>query len=174
MDVQHQSRYQLIPPKSTFSQGQKRHYEVLHMFGGSAHCESNAIVYAEAYIVIDPNTVFVFDAQAVFVFNTQAIIFAHSYTAFFHDCFFNSRLEPISVPYVKTTPAYYFESSGTKNTFQACSALCKADSKCLSFGYGEANCMLFDVTAIDNTNYNPMSPYTFYDAACPAELPGPS
>ncbi|KAI4653528.1 hypothetical protein J4E93_001294 [Alternaria ventricosa] len=75
------------------------------------------------------------------------------------------------VAYVKTTPAYYFESSGTKNTFQACSALCKADSKCLSFGYGEANCMLFDVTAIDNTNYNPMSPYTFYDAACPAELP---
>ncbi|KAH6878097.1 hypothetical protein BKA58DRAFT_376503 [Alternaria rosae] len=51
------------------------------------------------------------------------------------------------VAYVKTTPAYYFESSGTKNTFEACSALCKADSKCLSFGYGEANCMLFDVTA---------------------------
>lgn len=23
----------------------------------------------------------------------------------------------------------------------------------------------------DNTNYNPMSPYTFYDVACPAELP---
>ncbi|KAB2107971.1 hypothetical protein AG0111_0g4452 [Alternaria gaisen] len=75
------------------------------------------------------------------------------------------------VAYVKTTPAYYFESSGTKNTFDACSALCKADSKCKSFGYGEANCMLFDVTAAENTNYNPMSPYTFYDAACPAELP---
>ncbi|KAI4956107.1 hypothetical protein J4E91_000317 [Alternaria rosae] len=75
------------------------------------------------------------------------------------------------VAYVKTTPAYYFESSGTKNTFEACSALCKADSKCLSFGYGEANCMLFDVTAADNTNYNPMSPYTFYDASCPTELP---
>ncbi|CAN9152330.1 unnamed protein product [Alternaria alternata] len=41
----------------------------------------------------------------------------------------------------------------------------------ISFGYGEANCMLFDVTAAENTNYNPMSPYTFYDAACPAELP---
>ncbi|KAI4936481.1 hypothetical protein J4E85_001811 [Alternaria conjuncta] len=106
------------------------------------HPKANAIVYAEAYIVIDPNTVFVFDAQAVFIFNTEAILFAHSYTAFFHDCILNSRLEPIS-----TTPAYYFESSGTKNTFQACSALCKADSKCLSFGYGEANCMLFDVTA---------------------------
>jgi hypothetical protein len=23
----------------------------------------------------------------------------------------------------------------------------------------------------DNTNYNPMSPYTFYDITCPAELP---
>tara|TARA_R110002003_G_scaffold242_11_gene17313 strand:- start:13309 stop:13719 length:411 start_codon:yes stop_codon:yes gene_type:complete len=23
----------------------------------------------------------------------------------------------------------------------------------------------------DNTNYNPMSPYTFYDVSCPAELP---
>jgi hypothetical protein len=48
---------------------------------------------------------------------------------------------------VKSTPAYYFESSGTKNTFSACQALCKADSKCKSFGYGEANCMLFDVNA---------------------------
>ncbi|KAF2845332.1 hypothetical protein T440DRAFT_278665, partial [Plenodomus tracheiphilus IPT5] len=75
------------------------------------------------------------------------------------------------VAYVKTTPAYYFESSGTKNTFAACSALCKADEKCKSFGYGEANCMLFDVNAADNTNYNPMSPYTFYDSSCPAELP---
>lgn len=72
---------------------------------------------------------------------------------------------------MKSTPAYYFESSGTKNTFSACSALCKADTKCKSFGYGEANCMLFDVTAEENTNYNPMSPYTFYDVSCPAELP---
>lgn len=31
--------------------------------------------------------------------------------------------------------------------------------------------MLFDVAAADNTNYNPMSPYTFYDVSCPAELP---
>lgn len=31
--------------------------------------------------------------------------------------------------------------------------------------------MLFDVTAEENTNYNPMSPYTFYDVSCPAELP---
>lgn len=31
--------------------------------------------------------------------------------------------------------------------------------------------MLFDVLAADNTNYNPSSPYTFYDAGCPAELP---
>lgn len=75
------------------------------------------------------------------------------------------------VAYVKTTAAYYFESSGTKNTFTECQALCKADSKCKSFGYGEANCMLFDVPAADNTNYNPMSPYTFYDVGCPRELP---
>ena len=27
------------------------------------------------------------------------------------------------------------------------------------------------VNRAENTNYNPMSPYTFYDAACPAELP---
>jgi hypothetical protein len=31
--------------------------------------------------------------------------------------------------------------------------------------------MLFDVLAADNTNYNPSSPYTFYDVTCPAELP---
>jgi hypothetical protein len=93
------------------------------------------------------------------------------------------------VAYVKSTPAYYFESSGTKNNFSACQALCKADAKCKSFGYGEANCMLFDVNtyapvcsphpssmtnssiSADNTNYNPMSPYTFYDITCPKELP---
>jgi hypothetical protein len=59
------------------------------------------------------------------------------------------------VAYVKSTPAYYFESSGTKNTFPACQALCKADSKCKSFGYGEANCMLFDVNA-----YGPLCPHS--------------
>ncbi|KAF2794121.1 hypothetical protein K505DRAFT_304567 [Melanomma pulvis-pyrius CBS 109.77] len=75
------------------------------------------------------------------------------------------------VGYTKTVAAYYFDSTGTKNTWTACSAACKADAKCKSFGYGEANCMLFDVTAADNTNYNPMSPYTFYDASCPKELP---
>ncbi|KAF2681246.1 hypothetical protein K458DRAFT_372105 [Lentithecium fluviatile CBS 122367] len=75
------------------------------------------------------------------------------------------------VGYTKDTAAYYFDSSGTKNTFAACSAACKADAQCKSFGYGEANCMLFTVDATSNTNYNPMSPYTFYDKSCPAELP---
>ncbi|KAF2877219.1 hypothetical protein BDV95DRAFT_601634 [Massariosphaeria phaeospora] len=75
------------------------------------------------------------------------------------------------VGYTKSTAAYYFDSSGTKNSFAACSSACKADTKCKSFGYGEANCMLFDVPAADNTQYNPMSPYTFYDQACPSELP---
>ncbi len=97
------------------------------------------------------------------------------------------------VGYTKTVAAYYFDSTGTKNTWTACGAACKADAKCKSFGYGEANCMLFDVTAYesrsqssssplpcqlligkisaDNTNYNPMSPYTFYDVSCPKELP---
>ncbi|KAF2705005.1 hypothetical protein K504DRAFT_460792 [Pleomassaria siparia CBS 279.74] len=31
--------------------------------------------------------------------------------------------------------------------------------------------MLFDVPATGNVNYNPMSPYTFYDVSCPKELP---
>ncbi|KAF2641649.1 hypothetical protein P280DRAFT_506227 [Massarina eburnea CBS 473.64] len=75
------------------------------------------------------------------------------------------------VGYTKDTAAYYFDSSGTKNTFAACSAACKADTQCKSFGYGEANCMLFTVDATSNTNYNPMSPYTFYDTSCPKELP---
>ncbi|PSN60749.1 hypothetical protein BS50DRAFT_681328 [Corynespora cassiicola Philippines] len=75
------------------------------------------------------------------------------------------------VGYTKDKVAYYFDSSGTKNTWKVCGDACKADSKCKSFGYGEANCMLFDVTAAENTNLNPMSPYTFYDAACPEELP---
>ncbi|PVH97913.1 hypothetical protein DM02DRAFT_616166 [Periconia macrospinosa] len=51
------------------------------------------------------------------------------------------------VGYTKDTAAYYFDSSGTKNTFAACSAACKADAQCKSFGYGEANCMLFNVDA---------------------------
>lgn len=75
------------------------------------------------------------------------------------------------VGYTKDTAAYYFDSSGTKNTFTACRAACRADSQCKSFGYGEANCMLFNVDATSNTNINPMSPYTFYDASCPTELP---
>ncbi|ORY10663.1 hypothetical protein BCR34DRAFT_566520 [Clohesyomyces aquaticus] len=75
------------------------------------------------------------------------------------------------VGYTKTTAAYYFDSSGTKNNFAACQAACKADTKCKSFGYGEANCMLFDISSADNVNYNPMSPYTFYDISCPKELP---
>jgi hypothetical protein len=51
------------------------------------------------------------------------------------------------VGYTKDTAAYYFDSSGTENTFAACSAKCKADSQCKSFGYGEANCLLFTVDA---------------------------
>jgi len=51
------------------------------------------------------------------------------------------------VGYTKDTAAYYFDSSGTKNTFATCSAACKADAQCKSFGYGEANCMLFTVDA---------------------------
>ncbi|KAF7564874.1 hypothetical protein A1F97_00727 [Pyrenophora tritici-repentis] len=31
--------------------------------------------------------------------------------------------------------------------------------------------MLFDVAAADNTNLNPTSPYTFYDASCPSGVP---
>lgn len=31
--------------------------------------------------------------------------------------------------------------------------------------------MLTSIRSADNTNYNPMSPYTFYDVSCPAELP---
>ncbi|KAF2476631.1 uncharacterized protein BDR25DRAFT_331362 [Lindgomyces ingoldianus] len=75
------------------------------------------------------------------------------------------------VGYTKTTAAYYFDSTGTKNNFTSCQAACKADTKCKSFGYGEANCMLFDISSADNVNYNPMSPYTFYDITCPKELP---
>jgi hypothetical protein len=30
---------------------------------------------------------------------------------------------------------------------------------------------LTNTSSADNTNYNPMSPYTFYDVTCPAELP---
>lgn len=56
------------------------------------------------------------------------------------------------VGYTKDTAAYYFDSSGTKNTFSACSAACKADAQCKSFGYGEANCMLFTVTAYVTTS----------------------
>lgn len=51
------------------------------------------------------------------------------------------------VGYTKSTAAYLFDSSGTKNNFAACKAACNADSRCKSFGYGEANCMLFDVPA---------------------------
>ncbi|CAN9294441.1 unnamed protein product [Alternaria alternata] len=127
------------------------------------YTHSSANAHTDANIEVN---IFISSFATVVVFIAQAIIVGYTCTAFFHSSVFDPRFEPIS-----TTPAYYFESSGTKNTFDACSALCKADSKCKSFGYGEANCMLFDVTAAENTNYNPMSPYTFYDAACPAELP---
>ncbi|KAI2474432.1 hypothetical protein Ptr902_14153 [Pyrenophora tritici-repentis] len=117
-------------------------------------------------------------ATTVIFLSTQAIFISHSCTAILHSRVLNTRIHtPTGSPscgiagYVKTTAAYYFESSGTKNTFAACSALCKADTKCKSFGYGEANCMLFDVAAADNTNLNPTSPYTFYDASCPSEVP---
>ncbi|KAL5114473.1 hypothetical protein ACEQ8H_007616 [Pleosporales sp. CAS-2024a] len=72
------------------------------------------------------------------------------------------------IGYVRSTPAYYFESSGTQASFGACGALCRADARCESFGYGEADCMLFDVSGGVNTNVNPTSPYTFYDKACGA------
>ncbi|KAE8824679.1 hypothetical protein PTNB73_07434 [Pyrenophora teres f. teres] len=139
-------------------------------------------------IIIHPQTPTIFllstPATTIVFLSTQAIFVSHSRTAILHPRILNTRIQPISVShlstnnpscgiagYVKTTAAYYFESSGTKNTFAACSALCKADTKCKSFGYGEANCMLFDVAAVDNTNLNPSSPYTFYDATCPSEVP---
>jgi len=57
------------------------------------------------------------------------------------------------VGYTKDTAAYFFDSSGTKNTFAACGAACKADAQCKSFGYGEANCLLFTVDAYVLTLY---------------------
>ncbi|KAF1958825.1 hypothetical protein CC80DRAFT_20840 [Byssothecium circinans] len=75
------------------------------------------------------------------------------------------------VGYTRDVPAFYFDSSGTKNTFAACSAACKADATCKSFGYGESNCLLFTVDATSNTSINPTSPYVFYDVSCPRELP---
>ncbi|KAF1994362.1 hypothetical protein P154DRAFT_539604 [Amniculicola lignicola CBS 123094] len=78
------------------------------------------------------------------------------------------------VGYTKATAVYYFDSSSTRSNWAACSAYYKADSKCKSFGFGEANCMLFDVLALNNTNLNPTSPYTFYEASClTKQLEGP-
>jgi hypothetical protein len=64
------------------------------------------------------------------------------------------------VGYTKDTAAYYFDSSGTKNTFAACSAACKADAQCQSFGYGEANCLLFTVDAYASPTTHPSQSLT--------------
>lgn len=42
-------------------------------------------------------------------------------------------------------------------------------TKILNFPSGVP--LLTHSISADNTNYNPMSPYTFYDVSCPAELP---
>lgn len=65
--------------------------------------------------------------------------------------------------------AYYADSSSA--TYAACSALCDANTACLSFSYNAAapDCILYDYVVEGNDIAGPSSPNTFFDrgGACP-------
>ncbi|KJX99409.1 hypothetical protein TI39_contig359g00030 [Zymoseptoria brevis] len=48
-----------------------------------------------------------------------------------------------------------------------CEALCKKNSKCKSYGYGQNTCRLYSAAVKDNVTRKSGSPYKFYDRACP-------
>lgn len=48
-----------------------------------------------------------------------------------------------------------------------CEALCKKNSKCKSYGYGQNTCRLYSAVVKDNVTRKSGSPYKFYDRACP-------
>lgn len=64
--------------------------------------------------------------------------------------------------------AYYDDTTGETANWDDCSALCNADCNCHSFAYGDSQCLLYIVPAINNTNPVPTSPYLFFDKSCPA------
>jgi hypothetical protein len=56
------------------------------------------------------------------------------------------------VGYDKGNPtAYYFDGSGLNANFAACSALCKANS-CVSFAFGNGDCLLYSASVYANTH----------------------
>lgn len=61
---------------------------------------------------------------------------------------------------------YDYDSSGKFSNFADCSKRCLASSKCLSFGYGGKECMLFSVALANNFDADSSSPDTYYDRGC--------
>ena len=62
--------------------------------------------------------------------------------------------------------AYSYDGSGTYATRSACGARCSADVNCKSFGFGGAECLLYDKTVAENVNVDTASPYSFSDVGC--------
>lgn len=61
---------------------------------------------------------------------------------------------------------YFYDDSGKYNTYAACSALCVADTKCKSFGFGDPECMLFNIALSGNFDADSGSSDIYYDRGC--------
>lgn len=71
---------------------------------------------------------------------------------------------------------YDYDSSGKFSTLTDCSKRCLASSKCLSFGYGGDECMLFSLALANNFDADSSSADTYYDRGCsiPGSQPNPA
>lgn len=68
--------------------------------------------------------------------------------------------------YDRGSSNYDYDGSGKLSTFADCSKRCLANSKCLSFGYGGQECMLFSVALANNFDADSSSTDTYYDRSC--------
>lgn len=68
--------------------------------------------------------------------------------------------------YADTDNNYFWSASKKLASYAACSARCKGDTRCESFGYDDRVCMLFDEALAGNFETDRKSDLTFYDASC--------
>ncbi|CAN8104770.1 unnamed protein product [Discula destructiva] len=61
---------------------------------------------------------------------------------------------------------YFYNASGKRNSYAACSTKCASESKCKSFGYSKSECMLFNIPLSGNFDANSGSSDTYYDRGC--------
>ncbi|CAN8101491.1 unnamed protein product [Discula destructiva] len=72
----------------------------------------------------------------------------------------------VSHGYDLGTNAYFYSGDGSLANFDACSAKCQSDSKCLSFAFGNKECLLYAAALDTNFRAQSNSPYLFYDRDC--------